>query len=226
MFDLEQSIAEWRRQMLTAGIKTPVPLEELESHLREELERQMQSGVEGRPAFEAATRQIGQVRALRSEFEKNDASIGARFVELTGMAWGMIAGLFSLWFVLLLFTTHEVNWGGRMLGLVAIASTVLSWRYGYRVLPVIRHRRVRTLIGFASCVASVVWMAIFVKLILPPLIEQVEIFPGRLLVSFLWAWTVAATLASIAHGLEKLPPSRTSPRFREPPPDILSNPYV
>lgn len=35
MFDLEQSIAEWRRQMLAAGIKTPVPLEDLEIHLRE-----------------------------------------------------------------------------------------------------------------------------------------------------------------------------------------------
>ena len=37
MFDLEQSIAEWRRQMLAAGIKTPVPLEELEIHLREDI---------------------------------------------------------------------------------------------------------------------------------------------------------------------------------------------
>ena len=44
MFDLEQSIAEWRRQMLAAGIKTPVPLEELEIHLREEIEQQMKSG--------------------------------------------------------------------------------------------------------------------------------------------------------------------------------------
>ena len=32
MFDLEQAIADWRRQMLAAGIKTPVPLEELKSH--------------------------------------------------------------------------------------------------------------------------------------------------------------------------------------------------
>ena len=30
MFDLEQAIAGWRRQMQAAGIKTPVPLEELE----------------------------------------------------------------------------------------------------------------------------------------------------------------------------------------------------
>jgi hypothetical protein len=37
MFDLEQTISEWRRQMLSAGIKTPVPLEELEIHLREDV---------------------------------------------------------------------------------------------------------------------------------------------------------------------------------------------
>ena len=45
MFDLEKAIADWRRQMLAAGIKTPVPLEELESHLREEIEQQMKSGL-------------------------------------------------------------------------------------------------------------------------------------------------------------------------------------
>ena len=39
MFDLEQSITNWRKQMLAAGIKSPVPLEELEIHLREEIER-------------------------------------------------------------------------------------------------------------------------------------------------------------------------------------------
>ena len=44
MFNLEQSIADWRQQMLAAGIRTPVPLEELEIHLRDEIERQMKSG--------------------------------------------------------------------------------------------------------------------------------------------------------------------------------------
>ena len=214
MFDLEQSIADWRRQMLAAGIETPVPLEELEIHLREGIGRQMRSGLDIQKAFEAATRQIGQARALRSEFEKNDVSIGAhdvsigaRFVELTGIAWGVIAGLFSLWTLFFLFTIHEVNWVGRMLGLIAIASTVLSWRYGYRVLPVIRHRHVRTMIGFAGCVASILWMGTFVKLILPSLVvlpTKVDTSPARLMVSFLWAWTVAATLASTAHGLKKV----------------------
>ena len=37
MPDLEQRIAIWRSQMIDAGIKTPVPLDELEAHLREEI---------------------------------------------------------------------------------------------------------------------------------------------------------------------------------------------
>jgi len=40
MFDIEQSFTEWRKQMLAAGIKTPVPLVELEIHLREDVEKE------------------------------------------------------------------------------------------------------------------------------------------------------------------------------------------
>ena len=72
MFNLEQSIAEWRRQMLAAGIKTPVPLEELEIHLREEIEQQMKSGLSGQEAFEISIRQIGQPKRLNNEFEKSE----------------------------------------------------------------------------------------------------------------------------------------------------------
>ena len=70
MFDLERSIADWRRQMLAAGIKSPVPLEELESHLRDEIERQVKSGVGEQNAFISAVQKIGPVHVLRSEFEK------------------------------------------------------------------------------------------------------------------------------------------------------------
>ena len=59
MFDLEQSISDWRRQMLAAGIKTPVPLEELESHLREDIAQQMQSGLSAPQAFEIAANKVG-----------------------------------------------------------------------------------------------------------------------------------------------------------------------
>ncbi len=70
MFDLEQSIADWRKQMLAAGIKTPVPLEELEIHLREDIERQMELGTTPQLAFENSVQQIGHASELKGEFKK------------------------------------------------------------------------------------------------------------------------------------------------------------
>jgi Family of unknown function (DUF5808) len=70
MFDLEKSIIEWRQQMLVAGIKTPMPLEELEGHLREDIKKQMQSGASVQRAFEVAVQRIGHADELKSEFKQ------------------------------------------------------------------------------------------------------------------------------------------------------------
>jgi hypothetical protein len=75
MFDLEQSISGWRKQMLAAGIKTPVPLEELEIHLREEIDRQMKSGLGEQKAFEVSASRIGQPEILGSEFKKSEGTL-------------------------------------------------------------------------------------------------------------------------------------------------------
>ena len=64
MFDLEQSINEWRRQMLAAGVKTPVPLEELECHLREDVEQQAKAGLSEAEAFTGAVQKIGEAQAV------------------------------------------------------------------------------------------------------------------------------------------------------------------
>ena len=79
MFNLEQSIAEWRQQMLAAGIKTPVPLEELESHLREEVERRARSGMNRQQALEMTISQIGPGAELRTEFAKDKSLLDLLF---------------------------------------------------------------------------------------------------------------------------------------------------
>src|SRR6516162_9537709 len=70
MFSLEHAIAEWRRQMIAGGIKLPDVLDELESHLRDDIQRRVQSGTETRSAFETSVEQIGPARLLQSEFRK------------------------------------------------------------------------------------------------------------------------------------------------------------
>ena len=56
--------------MLVAGIKSPVPLEELEIHLREEIEQQMKSGLSEQAAFHSSAQKIGQGKVLKNEFNK------------------------------------------------------------------------------------------------------------------------------------------------------------
>ena len=83
MFDLEKSIKDWRWQMFVAGIKTPVPLDELEIHLREEIERQMKSGIGEQKAFEISVQQIGQPKMLKTEFNKIEKIIMKKIVKIS-----------------------------------------------------------------------------------------------------------------------------------------------
>lgn len=70
MVDLEQSFTEWRWQMLAAGIKAPAPLEELELHLREEVEQQLRCDADSEQAFATAVQRMGLPAELRHEFNK------------------------------------------------------------------------------------------------------------------------------------------------------------
>ena len=69
MFEVEQAMATWRRQMSEAGLAEPV-LDELESHLCDDLERRTRSGENVQQAFEAALLTLGEANALGCEFKK------------------------------------------------------------------------------------------------------------------------------------------------------------
>ena len=92
MFDLEQSIADWRKQMLAAGIKTPVPLDELEIHLREEIEQQIKSGLNAQQAFAAAVQQIGQANRLKREFKKVERTLMKKIMIILLGIFGILFG--------------------------------------------------------------------------------------------------------------------------------------
>lgn len=76
MFNLERAIVEWRRQMLSAGIKSPEPLDELENHLRDDVEQKIRSGLGEQQAFDAAVQQVGCANAIKTEFKKIRATEG------------------------------------------------------------------------------------------------------------------------------------------------------
>src|SRR5438034_2924523 len=69
MFNLDNAIEEWRRQMLAGGVQTPDVLEELENHLREDFEEQSRTHSQEQ-AFETPVRRLGEARTLQNEFKK------------------------------------------------------------------------------------------------------------------------------------------------------------
>ena len=98
MFDIEQSISAWRRQMVNGGIRSRVFLDELESHLREDVQQQMRLGATGDTAFEAALTRLGGVRLLKTELEKENGEKPMKRVLI--ISAGVIAILVGMAFVM------------------------------------------------------------------------------------------------------------------------------
>jgi hypothetical protein len=70
MFAWEQSIDEWRRTVAGQPGLTPETVAELESHLRDEMQRQLAAGIEPERAWTLALEQLGTPEALAREFTK------------------------------------------------------------------------------------------------------------------------------------------------------------
>jgi hypothetical protein len=70
MFDLEEQIAKWRRTAADALGNRPEVIDELESHLRDDVQRLVQSGQSAEAAWETAVTRLGATKQLAAEFAK------------------------------------------------------------------------------------------------------------------------------------------------------------
>src|SRR5688500_17821161 len=70
MPELDESIVNWRERIAGGGAIDPQTLEELESHLRDEVAALCAAGVPGEGAFDAAAWRIGMPGALQRELSK------------------------------------------------------------------------------------------------------------------------------------------------------------
>jgi len=102
MFNLDRAIADWRRRAAAGGINSPGVLDELESHLRDDIEEQTGRGVDTREAFDSAILRIGKVKPLRAEFAKSTRARGhgrrrfARGVCFGSAAFVLLANTWSV----------------------------------------------------------------------------------------------------------------------------------
>src|SRR5262245_25364424 len=168
MRDLEEKIADWRRQMNAGGIKTPALLDELESHLRDDVERQVRSGSSTQQAFEAAVRRIGQASELKMEFARAGRTRAA-LPKLMGVVCIVLLG-----FILLLsgftFFEMEMSLGEQIVAYAAVAFSLVvacGWRYLIPFLPVIPNKRKRMAVGAVCILAGFLSASFFCNIILP-----------------------------------------------------------
>ena len=110
--------------MLAAGVKAPVPLDELESHLRDEIEQQRSAGLSETEAYETAVLKIGEGGSLKAEFAKTSGILawfgddqGTRINHVLGVLWfaqclwfltTMAMGLFKNFALPTAFTFEEL----------------------------------------------------------------------------------------------------------------------
>jgi len=205
MFDLEPSITEWRQQMLAAGIKAPVPLEELEIHLHEEIERQTKAGLTPQDAFTSAVQKLGPAHLVQTEFMKVDKIHRALKWKLTEIGLMLMTIPVPLLFggiVLKRASFIDMTAAEELASLAALATfSLLAWsgRLGHRLLPVIQNRRIRDAILFSCCVPLMLWWVVFFRLILP----HHDFTMGEFLVAFTWAFfTPAGACIGLHWGIE------------------------
>lgn len=200
--------------MTSSGIHAPEVLDELESHLRDDVEKQVQSGSDAQQAFEVAVQRIGQADALKAEFKKAGGAKETREQKLARLLLCM-AGLSYCWVLLMGTNTLlkvEMNLTARLLGLAAVAMsvmTIFSGRYSYRFLPVLPDKRVRTAIQIVCFLPAMVWLPVYAYVVLPRW-DFNDFNVGQLLAATLWTLTVLPVAVSLWKGLDEAASRQTA----------------
>ena len=126
MFNLEQAVADWREQMLAVGIKSPVPLEELEIHLCEEIERQTRAGLDPQQAFEISIPKMGHPEQLNREFKKSERTFMKKTLVVLLGVFGVLFGTALILPALAWYRDHGAMPAEHLVPLLIGAAIVLA----------------------------------------------------------------------------------------------------
>lgn len=113
MFDLERAVSDWRRRMVDCGFKPVEVINELESHLRDDIDTQVRSGVNEERAFELSVRRLGTPAELKKEFAKSPQPEVAQRRTFLGYFYficATVAILIDLWSLI----SFDLSLGGRV----------------------------------------------------------------------------------------------------------------
>jgi hypothetical protein len=199
MFDLDLAISEWRRQMSADGIKSREVLDELESHLREDVERRMRAGATAEQAFREAVVQVGTAEQLRPEFRKvskPQARLSRRAVRLGCASMAVFVLLTQGWYLM----DSDISLVERIAGLVlvmAIACFIGSLPYLNQLRPGVPGLALRRAAGKTCSVVVPLWIGVLYLNL-----ANLTHFPsGFLLSTMCWTLFMAAAITGVVLAL-------------------------
>jgi hypothetical protein len=196
MFNIEEAINAWRKGLRAQGIKSREILDELESHLREDVQQQIESGRHAGEAFRAAVQRIGQGPALKAEFAKVRGGKQNRLHLLFRVACFVSAPFMLVSSAWALLDSEGPGIGG-WLTFFAIACMALylgSLPFWYRFLPN-PYRR-----GFGIAFKALIYfVAAFPIFALLEAAEVIHVPVETALFMFAWALTAAVTGTVLAY---------------------------
>ena len=197
MFNLDQAIDEWRRQMASDAIKDSKVLDELESHLREDVEQQIHLGLSAQAAFEVAVQRIGQASELKAEFAKvggTRPTPRARLVSIGGFVSAVFLVVVGTWTIMEFETSPAKRiFGLSVIWLIALYSGSLPFMYQW--LPSTQNAGAK---GTFKALSIVVYLWVFLAFLSAVQIVHLEV--GITLSTIMWA-LCAAYAATVFAGM-------------------------
>jgi hypothetical protein len=142
MFDLKNEINKWRRALSETQMCNRSDLDELESHLKDEMDQLRSQGLSEEEAFLVGTHRLGQPDALAGEFAKVNESLWLR----TKCFWGGYA----------LFAYIAANYAAETLSKFLLwLATLLGLRgYAAGIFDPVSRTAIFLLIIFLWCVLA------------------------------------------------------------------------
>ncbi|MDB6029843.1 MAG: hypothetical protein JWM16_181 [Verrucomicrobiales bacterium] len=122
MFNLDDSIKAWQQQLDANGLHNPDILEELESHLRDDIKDRLQAGANPEQAFALAVQRLGQPELLEREFEKTTQP-----QERVKEAFLTLAGIPNQYITTPMITTTEPRWATYLRATAFLAPPLFLW---------------------------------------------------------------------------------------------------
>lgn len=146
MFDLNQAVAAWRTRLAAANTCGRADVDELEAHLRDEMDRLRSGGLSEQEAFWVAAHRLGSVSALSEEYAKVNpmrvwlGRLG--WVAAGVLAWHVIGAAAGIASWASLYVGHLVGLTGYPLGALGVGAQFL-------------------VLGAAALGAAVLWWLLF-----------------------------------------------------------------